>query len=105
MIEKGPKKHFVAVAFDWPGWERGALTEESALEVLERYRSRYRRVAELAGMLDEFDAAGDLDVVERIEGTGTTDFHGISAKPASVEHEQMTAAECARKLGLLELLR
>jgi hypothetical protein len=85
MIERGPKKKVVAVAFDWPGWDRNGKTEEAALEVLERYRPRYRKVAKLAGMAEEFDAAGELTVVERVEGSSTTDFFGISVRPASAE--------------------
>src|SRR5579862_5162448 len=33
MIERGKKKNVVAVAFDWPGWDRSAKTEEGALQV------------------------------------------------------------------------
>jgi len=35
MIERGKKKRVVAVAFDWPGWDRSAKTEEGALQVLD----------------------------------------------------------------------
>ena len=65
IIERGPKgKRSVAFALDWPGWNRGAKTAEVALETLESYRERYRQIAVLAGMADEFDAAGPLEVVE-----------------------------------------
>ena len=50
MVEKGKKKRSVASAFDWPGWDRSAKTEEAALEVLAEYRPRYAKVAELAGL-------------------------------------------------------
>ena len=33
MIERGKKKT-VASAFDWPGWDRSATSEEGALAVL-----------------------------------------------------------------------
>jgi hypothetical protein len=102
MIELGPKrKRFVASAFDWPGWDRGARTEEDALRVLDTYRPRYARVAELAGFGDAFAATGDLAVVERVEGMGMTDFYTLSMRSAATEHEQMTEAECDRKLALL----
>ena len=37
MIERGKKKT-VASAFDWPGWDRSAKSEEEALGVLATYR-------------------------------------------------------------------
>ena len=101
MIERGKKKRVVAVAFDWPGWDRSAKTEEGALEVLDAYRPRYAKVAALAGLADEFAAAGGLEVVERIEGTGMTDFYGLSARSAGPEYEPMSEAACERKIALL----
>ena len=42
MLEIGPKgKKVVAVAPDWPGLERGAKTEEAAIERLHSYLPRY----------------------------------------------------------------
>lgn len=103
MIERGPKgKKVVACALDWPGWSRGASTEDSALEVLESYRDRYRPVAVIAGRAAQFDAAGDLDIVERIEGTGSTDFWGISFVSAAHEGEPMSEEECERGIALLQ---
>jgi hypothetical protein len=65
VIENGPKgKRSVAFALDWPGWSRGAKSVELALEVLESYRQRYRPITGLAGVADEFDAAGPIEVVE-----------------------------------------
>ena len=56
-IETGPKgKKVVAVAPDWPGLERGAKTEEAAIERLRSYLPRYAPVAKLAGMDAEFAA-------------------------------------------------
>ena len=54
-LEIGPKgKKVVAVAPDWPGLERGATTEEAAIERLLSYVPRYAPVAKLAGMEAEF---------------------------------------------------
>ena len=51
VIDRGPKgKKVVAFSLDWPGWSRGAKTDELALETLETYRDRYRPIASLAGM-------------------------------------------------------
>ncbi len=101
MIEQGRKKRTVASAFDWPGWDRSAKSEDQALAVLAGYRARYGKVAERAGLGGEFAATGDLEVVERLAGTGMTDFYGISARSAGPEHEPMSEAECERKLALL----
>lgn len=103
MIERGPKgKKVVAVATDWPGWSRGAKTEEAALAVLESYRRRYRSVAELAGCESAFDSAGNLEIVERIVGTGSTDFWGISFASGQCEKDPMSGAECERRIALLQ---
>ena len=101
MVERGKKKKSVACAFDWPGWDRSGKTEDLALGVLGAYRPRYARVAALAGLGDEFGSAGELTVVERIEGIGMTDFYGLSGKPATPELEPMSEAECERKIALL----
>jgi hypothetical protein len=102
MIEQGRKKPVaVAVAFDWPGWERSGKSEEDALRVLDTYRGRYAKVAELAGIADEFSGTGEPFVVERTEGIGMTDFYGISMKAAGAEEGQMSDAACERKIALL----
>ena len=101
VVERGKKKRTVASAFDWSGWDRSGNVEEGALRVLESYRPRYAKVAELAGLSDEFRVAGELAVVERLEGIGMTDFYGLSGRSAGPEQDQMTEAECERKIALL----
>jgi hypothetical protein len=101
MVEHGKKKRDVATAFDWPGWVHWTKRGGDVLAVLESYRPRYARVAELAGYGDEFAAAGDLLVVEDLEGTGMSDFYGTSGRTAQPELEQMSDAECERKIALL----
>ena len=95
------KKRAVASAFDWPGWDRSAKTGIDVLPVLESYRPRYAPVAALAGLGDAFAAAGELEVVERLPGTGMGDFYGTSGRTAAPEYEQMSEAECERKIALL----
>jgi hypothetical protein len=103
VTEHGTKdKRSVAFSLDWPGWSRGAKSAEVALETLESYRERYRPVAVLAGMAEEFDAAGSLEVVEDRVGTGGTDFWAISFSPSSTEHGPMSEAELDRKIRLLQ---
>jgi len=101
MVEQGKKKKAVASAFDWPGWDRSAKTEDLALAVLASYRQRYAKVAEGAGLAGEFGATGELEVVERLEGIGMTDFYGVSCRSAGPEYEQMSEAACERKIALL----
>jgi hypothetical protein len=103
VIEHGTKdKRSVAFSLDWPGWSRGAKTADLALETLEAYRERYRPVAKLAGMVEEFDAGGPLEVVEDRVGTGSTDFWGISFSPSSTEHGPMGEEELERKITILQ---
>ena len=65
-LEIGPKgKKVVAVAPDWPGLERGAKTEEAAIERLLAYIPRYATVTKLAGMEAAFATTAVADVVER----------------------------------------
>lgn len=101
MVEQGKKKKAVASAFDWPGWDRSAKSEDQALAVLATYRQRYAQVAEVAGRADDFGATGGLEVVERLDGTGMTDFYGVSARSAGPEYEQLSEAACERKIALL----
>jgi len=101
MIEQGKKKRVVACAFDWPGWDRSARTGADVLAVLAAYRPRYLRVAQLAGLGDEFASAGEFVVTERLDGIGMTDYYGLSGRAAGPEKEPMTDAECEGKIALL----
>jgi hypothetical protein len=102
VLDRGPKgKKAVAFAVDWPGWSRGAKTTDEALATLESYRERYRPVALGAGLGDEFEAAGSLDIVEDMVGTGSTDFWAISFSPSSLERGPMDVAELERKITIL----
>lgn len=102
MLEQGKKKRVVACAFDWPGWDRSARIGHDVLAVLAAYRPRYARVAELAGYGAEFEATGELEIVERLDGIGMTDYYGLSGRAAGPEHDPMTDAECERKIALLQ---
>lgn len=101
MLEQGKKKRVVACAFDWPGWDRSARIGEDVVAVLAAYRPRYARVAGLSGFGAEFGATGELEVVERLEGIGMTDYYGVSGRAAAPEKDPMTEAECERKIALL----
>ncbi len=105
-LEIGPKgKKVVAVAPDWPGLSRGAKTEEAAVELLLSYVPRYAPVAKLAGMEAEF-ATGTrvsaVDVVEHYQGTGSTDFWGISFGFSSIDRQTVSAEALERELTLMQ---
>ncbi len=101
-IEVGPKgKKVIAVAQDWPGLERGAKTEELALERLQAYLPRYAPIAALAGMDGEFAANTALNIVEHYPGVGSTDFWGISFAFSSIDKQPMSSEELERELTLM----
>ena len=101
-LELGPKrKKAVAVAPDWPGLERGGKTAEAAIETLRAYLPRYATVAERAGVGREFAALSPVEVVERYEGTGSTDFWGISFAFSSLDVQGFSSEELEREIALL----
>lgn len=101
-IEVGPKgKKVIAVAQDWPGLERGAKTEEAALEKLQAYLPRYAPIAALAGMDGEFAASAALNIVEHYPGVGSTDFWGISFAFSSIDKQPLSSEELERELTLM----
>ena len=102
-LEIGPKgKKVVAVAPDWPGLERGAKTEEDAIERLRSYFPRYSPVAKLAQMDAEFDSLKTVNVVEQYPGKGSTDFWGISFAFSSIDKQGMSGDELERELTLMQ---
>ena len=102
-LEIGPKgKKVAAVAPDWPGLERGAKTEEAAIERLWSYLPRYAQVAKLAGMEAAFAAITTFDVVERYPGTGSTDFWGISFAFSNIDRQDLSSEELDRELTLMQ---
>ena len=99
-IEVGPKgKKAVAVARDWPGLSRGAANEDLAIARLMAYVPRYAPVAKLAGLSLE---PGEPEVAERYEGTGSTDFWGISFAFSQFDRQPLTTAELERELSLMQ---
>ena len=103
MLEMGPKgKKVVAVAPDWPGLERGAKTEEAAVERLVSYIPRYAPVAKLAGMKSAFATNANTDIVEHYPGVGSTDFWGISFAFSSIDQQAMSGKELERELTLMQ---
>lgn len=101
-LEIGPKgKKVVAVAPDWPGLERGAATEEAAVERLLSYVPRYAPVAKLAGMKEVFTDITGADVVEQYAGVGSTDFWGVSFAFSTIDQQTMSGEALDRELTLM----
>lgn len=101
ILEIGPKRRIVAGAMDWPGLDRWGTSEDSVLDTLAAYLPRYADVAARAGLADEFARARDIDVVERVPGSSSTDFWGIAHVPSQIEREDLSDAELGRRLGLV----
>jgi hypothetical protein len=99
-LERGSKRVF-AGATAWPGWARAGKTDEAALEALVAYGPRY--AAALRGTRLGFRAparVSDLRVVERVEGTATTDFGAPDVAPAR-DLEDVDAKELKRLEAIL----
>jgi len=102
ILEIGKKRRVVAGAMDWPGLDRWGTSEDDALEKLSSYRPRYARVADRAGMSKAFGRTDDLEVVERVPGSSSTDFWGIAHVPSEIEREILSPTELERRLDLLQ---
>jgi hypothetical protein len=101
-VESGKKgKKSAAYAIDWPGWNRGGKSDGEAYVNWSGYRDRYRSIAERAGLLDEFDAQVGSEVVVTYEGTGSTDFWGISFASSELDSSAMEPDVLERRLKLL----
>jgi hypothetical protein len=98
-IELGSKRVF-ACALDWPGWCRSGKTEELALEALAAYAPRYAVVAEQAGTALPAGVGDSFEVVERLDGSGATDF-GIPEKVTAADAAPLPAAEAERRSELV----
>jgi hypothetical protein len=101
ILEIGKKRRVVAGAMDWPGLDRWGTSEEDALEKLASYLPRYADVAKRAGMARAFARASDLDVVERVPGSSSTDFWGVAHVPSEIEREILSSPDLERRLDLL----
>lgn len=102
ILEVGPKRRVVAGAMDWPGLDRWGTSEDDALRKLATYLPRYADVAQLAGLDHEFAGQTDLEVVERVPGSSSTDFWGIAHVPSQIEREVLSPADLERRLTLLQ---
>ena len=100
VLEVAPKRSF-ASAIDWPGWSRGGRTEDDALAALLVYAPRYAAVAKRATVAFKPPAtARGLEIVERVNGGGGTEF-GVPGTAAASEDDPISAADLERLLALL----
>jgi hypothetical protein len=99
-LETGKQKVF-ACALDWPGWCRSGRDEAAALEAFADYAARYAPVARRAGLSLPANAGKKIEVVERVAGSGATDF-GIPDKVASRDAEPMSKKQADRQTRLVE---
>jgi hypothetical protein len=103
MLEIGPKgKKVVAVAPEWPGLARGAKNGEAASQRLLTYVPRYAIVAKRAGMDGALAEVSTVDIVEEYQGTGSTDFWGISFAFSSIDRDTMSNETLERHLTLMQ---
>ena len=102
ILEIGKKRKVVAGAVDWPGLDRWGTSEDDALGKLAAYVPRYAGVADRAGLGSAYSRARDMDVVERVPGSSSTDFWGIAHVPSQIEAEVLAAADLERRLELLQ---
>lgn len=101
ILEVGRKRRVVAGAMDWPGLDRWGTSEDDAVEKLLSYVPRYAGVAERAGLATAFGRARDVEVVERVPGSSSTDFWGIAHVPSQIETEILSPTDLDRRLELL----
>jgi hypothetical protein len=101
ILEIGKKRKVVAAAIDWPGLDRSGTSEVDALAKLSSYFPRYAGVVERAGMAGGFARSRELEVIERVPGSSSTDFWGIAHVPSEFEREVLSAKDLDRRLALL----
>jgi hypothetical protein len=99
-LELGAKKVF-ACSIDFPGWCRSGKTEELALETLADYAPRYAEVAKQAKVAFPARAGERFEVVERVKGSGATDF-GIPHEVVESDAQPLTARQAARQIELVK---
>jgi hypothetical protein len=101
LSEAGKRRTFVS-ALEWPGWCRGARTEDEALEQLVVYGQRYADAIAATGLLfSPPETISALAVVERTQGDSGTDF-GMPAIVMDADHAGLDDVASERLLGVLQ---
>lgn len=100
-LEIGQKK-VIAGAVEWPGWCRIARSEAEALQALLDYGPRYATAVIPTGSAFQPPThLADLRVIERLDGSATTDFGAPDAMPAA-DQRQFTPADLPRAEMILQ---
>ena len=60
--------------------------------MLSSYLPRYAAVAKRAGLAHELERASDIEVVERVPGSSSTDFWGVAHVPSEIERAVLSRA-------------
>jgi hypothetical protein len=95
-LEVGTTRVF-ACSVGWPGWCRSGKDEDAALQSLADYAVRYAVVADRAGKRFAKSAGDELDVVERVKGSATTEYGAPGVVP-ELDFEPLTA-HAAQKMA------
>jgi len=99
-LEVGARRVF-ACGLDWPGWSRGARSEQQAIEALLASAPRYAKaMGTSARGFGRPRTASDLKIVERLKGDATTDF-GAPGRPPKADARPLDTKETARQVKLL----
>lgn len=100
-LEIGRKRVF-ASAIEWPGWCRSGRDEGAALQAFVDYGPRYAKAIgrTAAGFVPPPDVSS-VEVVERLQGSATTDF-GAPGIPPAADDRPVTDAELERLIAVLE---
>ena len=99
-VEGGSKRTFVG-AIDWPGWDRGAKTEEAALEAFIDYGPRYvAAIGNPARGLKLPKSVKDLDIRTRLKGGSGTDF-GVPSTVSDFDRAELSADDLAELAKVL----
>ncbi len=103
ILEIGKQRRVVAGAIDWPGLDRWGTSEEDAIAKLLSYVPRYAGVAERADLAPALARqASDVEVIERVPGSSSTDFWGIAHVPSEIEREPLSVEDFERRLTVLQ---
>jgi hypothetical protein len=98
-LEVGKQRVF-ATALDWPGWCRAGRDADKALEALATAGPRYAAVAREAGVGFSCRLAEQLEVVERLPGSASTEF-GVPGAIGAHDIEPLKPAEVDRLCTLV----
>ncbi len=96
VAESGQAKTFVTM-IDWPGWSRSGKTEDAAVATVTGYADRYRKVIELAGLLQ---LPTTVDIVDRLPGDSYTNF-GVPGQVHQIDYEPLDEEEASRLVDIL----